>query len=186
MTKREIVVFLFLATSLLSGCAAAPLIPAIGASQVIPVIGVSYQGYAVWKGRESSKYYTYDSKTVCQAVKQSCEQLKLETVIQNPVSENGCSLETKGNHPMEIDVSNAEKNLTKVVITVDLFGDKQYAELLYRTIDGNIPKKMDNAPVIADNIPKKIDIIPTTDNSPKKIEITPTTDNSPKSTTSDR
>ena len=45
---------------------------------------------------------------------------------------------------MEINVSHVEKNLTKVVIAIALFGDKQYAELLYRTIDDNIPKKMDN------------------------------------------
>ncbi|MGO9137143.1 MAG: DUF3568 family protein [Syntrophales bacterium] len=152
MTKREIVVFLLLATSLLSGCGTCVLIPFIGSAEVIPVAGGSYQGYTVWKGRESSKYYTYDIKTICQAVKQSCEQLKLETVIRNPVSENGCSLETKGNYPMEINVSNVDKNLTKVVITVALFGDKQYAELLYRTIDDNIPKKMDNIPTTTDNI----------------------------------
>ena len=144
MTKREIVVFLLLATSLLSGCGICAFIPVIGGSEAIPVAGGSYQGYTFWKGRESSKYYTYDIKTVCQAVKQSCEQLKLETVIQDPFSENGCSLEAKGNYPMEINVSNVEKNLTKVVITIDLFGDKQYAELLYRTIGDNIPKKMDN------------------------------------------
>src|SRR5271157_3588668 len=116
MTKREIVVFLLLATSLLSGCGTCVLIPFAGGAAAIPVAGGSYQGYTVWKGRESSKYYTYDIKTVCQAVKQSCEQLKLETVIRNPVSENGCSLKTKGNYPMEINVSNVEKNLTKVVV----------------------------------------------------------------------
>ena len=151
MTKREIVVFLLLATSLLSGCGICAFIPVIGGSEVIPVAGGSYQGYSVWKGRESSKYYTYDVKTVCQAVKQSCEQLKLETVIQDPFLENGCSLETKGNYPMEINVSNVEKNLTKVVITINLFGDKQYAQLLYTTIDDNIPKKMDNLPTTTDN-----------------------------------
>lgn len=139
------VVSLLLATSLLSGCAVVALIP------FIPVIGGSYQGYIVWKGRESSKYYTYDIKTVFQAVKQSCEHLKLETVIQHPVSENECSLETKGNYPIKINVSAVEKNITKVVITIALFGDKQYAELLYRTIDDNIPKKMDNIPTTTDN-----------------------------------
>jgi hypothetical protein len=147
MTRRELVVFLLLTTSLLSGCAVVGLIPFIGSS-----VGGSYQGYSVWKGRESSKYYTYDIKTICQAVNQSCEQLKLETVIQNPVSEDECSLETKGNYPMEINVSHIEKNLTKVVITIALFGDKQYAELLYRTIDDNIPKKMDIVSTATDNI----------------------------------
>lgn len=114
-------------------------------------ISGSYQGYIVWKDRESFKYYTCDSKTVCQAVKQSCEQIKLETVIQDQVSEKGCSLETKGNHPMKINVSSVEKNLTKVVITIALFGDKQYAELLYRTVADNISKKMDNIPTTTDN-----------------------------------
>jgi hypothetical protein len=152
VTKREIVVFMLLAASLWSGCAAAPLIPAVGEAQVIPVIGVSYQGYVVWKGRESSKYYANDSKTVCQAVKQSCDELKLETVIQSPASENGCSLETKGKYPMEINASHSEENLTKVVITIELFGDKQYAELLYRTIDDNIPKKTDIKPITTDAV----------------------------------
>ena len=147
MIRRKIVVFLLLATSLLSGCAVVGLIPFIGSS-----IGGSYQGYSVWKGRESSKYYTYDVKTICQTVKQSCEQLKLETVIQNPASENECYLETKGNYPMEINVSHVENNLTKVVITIALFGDKQYAELLYKTIDDNIPKKIDIIPPTTDNI----------------------------------
>jgi Protein of unknown function (DUF3568) len=75
-------------------------------------------------------------------------------VIRNPASENGCSLETKGNYPMDISVSTVEKNLTKVVITIALFGDKQYAELLYRTIDDNIPKKMDNTLTPTDSIHK--------------------------------
>jgi len=148
MTKKVIVVSLLLAASLLSGCAALELIP------FFSVVGGSYEGYTVWKGRESSKYYTYDSKTVCQAVKQSCEQLKLEAVIQNPALLYGCSLETKGKYSMEINVSYVEKNLTKVVITIALFGDKQYAELLYKTIDDNIPKKMDSIAPKTDNINK--------------------------------
>jgi hypothetical protein len=51
MTKREIVIFLLLATSLLSGCGACVL-PFIGGAEVIPIAGGSYQGYSVWKGRE--------------------------------------------------------------------------------------------------------------------------------------
>jgi len=154
VTKRGIFFFLLLAASLLSGCVAAPLIPAAGGAQVIPVIGASYEGYVVWKGRESSRYYTYDTKTVCQAIKQSCDQLKLETEIQNPASENGCSLDTKGKYHMEINASHSEENLTKVVITIELFGDKQYAELLYRTIDENIPKKTDIKPTTTDAVLK--------------------------------
>ena len=148
MTKRVIVVFLLLAASLLSGCAC------LGSIPFFPAIGGSYEGYTVWQGRQSSKYYTYEVKTICQVVRQSCEQLKLEAVIQNPVSVYGCALETKGNYRMEINVSNVGKNLTKVVITIALFGDKQYAELLYRTIDDNIPKKMDSIAPTTENVNK--------------------------------
>ena len=55
---------------------------------------------------------------------------------------------------MEINVSHIEENLTKVVITIELLGDKEYAELLYRTIDANILKKMDVKPITTDAIHK--------------------------------
>jgi len=55
---------------------------------------------------------------------------------------------------MEINASHSEENLTKVVITIELFGDKQYAELLYRTIDENIPKKTDIKPTTTDAVLK--------------------------------
>jgi len=133
MIKRIIlIVSLFLAASIISGCAAAP---------ILPVLGASYQGYTVWKGRESTRYYASNLETTYEAVTQSCEQLKLDTVIQNPASKNEHFLETKGNHPMRINVLFVEINLTKIVITIDLFGDKQYVELFYKTVDNNIPKK---------------------------------------------
>jgi Protein of unknown function (DUF3568) len=133
MIKRMIsIVFLFLAASLISGCAV---------FAVLPLFGASYQGYTVWEGRTSTRYYAWDLDTTYRAVKRSCEQLKLETVIQNPASEHGYSLETKGNHPMQINVLPVETNLTKIVITIALFGDKPYIELFYKTVDDNIPKK---------------------------------------------
>ena len=133
MIKRMIsIVFLFLAASLISGCAVFP---------ILPLFGASYQGYTVWEGRESTRYYACDLDTAYQAVKRSCEQLKLKTAIQKPASEHGYSLETKGNHPMQINVLPVETNLTKIVITIALFGDKPYVELFYKTVDDNIPKK---------------------------------------------
>ena len=133
MIKRMIrIVFLLLAASLISGCAVFP---------ILPFFGASYQGYTVWEGRESTRYYASDLDTTYQAVKRSCEQLNLETVIQKQASGHGYSLETKGNHLMQIHVQPVETNLTKIVITIALFGDKPYVELFYRTVDDNIPKK---------------------------------------------
>ena len=44
---------------------------------------------------------------------------------------------------MQIDVSEVEKNLTEVVIIRELFGDKNYVEFFYRTVDDNLHKKID-------------------------------------------
>ena len=133
MTKSIIlIVSLFLTTSLLSGC------PAV---QMLPVIGASYEGYVVWKRGESTRYYAYDLERTYQAVKRSCEQLKLKAESQNLGSGKGYFLETRGDHPMEIDVLPFEKSFTSVVIKVGLFGDKQYVEFFYRVVDGNITTK---------------------------------------------
>jgi len=126
------IVFLFFAASLISGCAVLP---------ILSIFGASYQGYTVWEGRESTRYYACDLDTAYQAVKRSCEQLKLKTAIQKPASEHGYSLEIKENHIMQINVLPVETNLTKIVITIALFGDKPYVELFYKTVDDNIPKK---------------------------------------------
>ena len=143
MIKRMIlIVALCLAAGSLSGCAAVPLL-GVTSVEIIPVVGASYQGYTIWRGRESTRYYNNDLETTYQAVKKATEQLKLETVIQNPASGNARLLETMGNHNMQIDVSEAEINLTKVAITIELFGDKQYVELFYRTVDDNLRKKID-------------------------------------------
>ncbi len=147
-------ILLLSVVSLLSGCAAAAVIPTVGSAEVIPVIGASYQGYVVWKGRESSRYYTYDVKTICQAIERSCDQLKIEKMVQKPAPESGCSLQTKGKNPMEINALTAEKNLTKVTIAIELFGDKEYAELLYRTIDENSRKTIEIRPISTDAVIK--------------------------------
>jgi hypothetical protein len=133
MVKNLIlIVCFFLTTGLLSGCA--PI-------EMLPVLGASYQGYVVWKHGESTRYYAHDLDRTYQAVRQSCEQLKLEAEVQNMGSGKGYSLETKGRHHMEINVLPRETNFTSVVIKVGLFGDKEYAEFFYRTVDENISKK---------------------------------------------
>jgi len=133
MTKSIIlIVSLFLTAGLLSGC------PAV---QMLPVIGASYEGYVVWKRGQSTRYYAYDLDRTYQAVKLSCEQLKLKAEIQNLGSGKGYFLQTWGDHRMEIDVLPFEKGLTSVVINIGVFGDKEYVEFFYRIVDGNIAAK---------------------------------------------
>ncbi len=130
--RIALIVFLIFATSLLSGCT--PI-------TILPIVGASYEGYTVWKSGESKRYYSNDLETTYQAVKRSCEQLKLQPKIYNMGSQGGYSLDVRGNNPMEISVLPLGKNFTSIVIKIGLFDDKQYVEFFYRTIEQNIPSK---------------------------------------------
>jgi hypothetical protein len=134
MKRVVLVVTLFLASSLLPGCAIVPF---------IPIVGSAHQGYVGWKGQEATKYYFCDLKTTYQIVKRTTRQLELETKMQPLPKEKGkgYAMETKGNNPMEINVVPAGKRVTKVIIRVAFFGDKQFAELFYKTLDDNMPRR---------------------------------------------
>lgn len=121
----------------LAGCAVIPLIP------FLPVVGSAYEGYVVWKSGKATKYYAFDVDTTDRAVMQASDRLKLEATVTKSAPNEGYSLETKGKVPMHIDVLPLENSVdvTKVVIKISLFGDKQYVELFYRLVDDNLHPK---------------------------------------------
>jgi len=141
---------LFLVSILLSGCAAAGCIPFLSTGG--SVAGAGYEGYVVWKSGEATKYYAFDLDTTYRAVMRASDQLKPEATLIKAAPKEGYSLEIKGNVPMQIDILPLEKSVTTVVISIPTFGDKHYVELFYRTVDDNLPKKMDNMPTTTDNI----------------------------------
>jgi hypothetical protein len=106
-------------------------------------MGTAYQGYVVWKSGKATKYYAFDLDTTYRAVMRASDQLKIETTLTKSAPEEGYSLEIKGNVPMHIDILPLEKNVTvtTVVISISIFGDKQYVELFYKLVDDNLPKK---------------------------------------------
>jgi hypothetical protein len=105
------------------------------------MMGTAYEGYAVWKSGEATKYYAFDLDTTYRAVMRASDQLKLEATVIKSAPQVGYSLETKGNVPMHIDILSFEKSVTTVVISIPTFGDKHYAELFYRLVDDNLPKQ---------------------------------------------
>jgi len=114
-----------------------PLIP------FLPVVGTAYDGYVVWKSGKAMKYYPFDLDTTHRAVMQASDRLKLEITVKKSAPNEGYSLEAKGKVPMRIDILPLENSVdvTRVVITIALFGDKQYVELFYRLVDDNLLPK---------------------------------------------
>ena len=125
---------LFLVTILLSGCAVLPF---------FPIIGPAYDGYGFWNSGKATKYYAFDLDTTYLAVMRAADQMKLETTLIKSVPLEGYSLEIKRNIPMRIDILPLEKNVsvTRVIVSISVFGDKQYVELFYKLIDDNLPKR---------------------------------------------
>ena len=130
---------LFLVVALLSGCAVVPFLP------FLPVMGSAYDGYVVWKSGKATKYFPFDLDMTYRAVMQACDQLKIESTLIKSAPKKGYFLKTKGTVPvpMHIDILPLEKSVavTTVVISISMFGDKQYVELFYRLVDDNLYKK---------------------------------------------
>ena len=121
---------LFFAVNIIGGCSILPY---------IPVVGTVWDGYVGWKGHQAVKYYAEDVVTVRRAVMQSSRQLHLK-IVQKSTDEKGHSLELKCKEPLQIEILPFEKKVTKVMIKINLGGDKQFAEFFYHKIDANLAK----------------------------------------------
>lgn len=116
----------------LSGCMAIPL------GTLLPVAGTAYNGYVVWKRGEASKYYAYDLEATYRAVMETSRQLKIEPRVITAQPAAFYSLETQGSVPMHIDVTPYEKSLTKVIVKISPFGDRDYVEFFYRLVEEHL------------------------------------------------
>jgi hypothetical protein len=121
---------LFFAVNTIGGCTVLPF---------IPIVGTVYDGYVGWKGQQAVKYYAEDMGTIQRAVMQSSQQLHLK-IVRKSQDANGHSLELKCKEPLQIEIMPFEKKVTKVMIKVNLGGDKQFAEFFYHRIDANLAK----------------------------------------------
>jgi len=93
---------------------------------------------------QSDKILSFDLDMTYRAMMQACDQLKIEAKLINSAQKEGYSLETKGTPmPMHIDILPLEKSaaVTTVVISISVFGDKQYVGLFYNLVDDNLYKK---------------------------------------------
>ena len=106
-------------------------------------MGSVYDGYVVWKSGKATKYYAIDIDTTYRSVMRAADQMKLETTLIKSAPQGGYSLEIKRNIPMHIDILPLEKNVsvTRVIVSISMFGDKQYVELFYKLIDDNLLKR---------------------------------------------
>lgn len=121
---------LFFAVNINSGCSLIPF---------VPVVGTVYDGYVGWRGHQAVKYYAEDLATMRRAVVQSSKQLNLK-IVNKSTAAKGYAMELECKEPLQIDILPFDKKVTKVMIRVSLFGDKQFADFVYQKIDANVAK----------------------------------------------
>lgn len=123
---------MFFAFNIIFGCAG--LVP------IVPVMGTIYDGYVGWKEHQSVKYYAADINTIHRAVMLSSQQLNLKVVRKKSKIKKGHALEVKCKEPLQIEILPFERKVTKVVIKIELLGDKQFAHFFYQRIDANVAR----------------------------------------------
>ena len=126
---KKLIYFLFLATIFpLTGCA--ELSPFMLASPIV-------SGVVAWKQGQAHKYYNEESHRLYRATKTSLRELGL-TPTKDERTKQGYYIVAGDQDRFRITIRQVKPDITDVGIRVNVFGDKPYAELVYRQIDANV------------------------------------------------
>lgn len=127
--KNLLIAFLSLAFVFSSGCGISPIDP------IEPGINL----FLKWKEGEGHKYYLYSSDTVYRAMKRSCRKLGYEIERDDPPTEDHSYYVIAGsNDRFKIKVRSVEENVSKLSVRINFWGDKPYAELIFKEVDGEL------------------------------------------------
>ena len=141
---KVVKILLFLAPLTISGCWAASTL--IGTP-----VQIGVQAYVTWKNGEAFKYYPYSKEVMSRAVQRAFTRMQLTVVGVIPTSSDGCTFIVKwwdkttgygilagNNNQFNVNIEQKEQNVCVVRCRVDFWGDKEYAELLYKYIDEEV------------------------------------------------
>lgn len=114
--------FSFMSLILISGCVAlAPIGPIVS-------LGIA------WVNGEASKYYACEFETIHIAVKNVLQEFKIP-IIEEKTEEDSVFIKAGDDDKFKIKIIPTREGITKLLIRVNVMGDKAYAEMLYRHVD---------------------------------------------------
>lgn len=105
----------------------------IGCSNVNPLGPIMTIGI-LWHQGEAQKYYAAEHEDLIQATKNVLEKFKLP-IISEEVKENTFFIKAGDDDKFKIKIVAVRENVSKLAIRVNTFGDKPYAELIFRHVD---------------------------------------------------
>lgn len=117
--------FLVVFSIFFSGCAA--LAPTA-------LISPAIQAVIMWKDGEAHKFYPHNVKVMHSATLRSLQSLGV-SFKKEDFSKGTYHITATQHNKFSIKIVTTELYVTRVSIRVDFMGDKDYAELIYKTID---------------------------------------------------
>lgn len=119
---KKLMMFL---TFFISGCAVAPF-----------VVGPIITGVIMWKQGEARKFFNEDILIIYRATKNSLKELDYPIKTDSKIKD-GYYIVAGDRDRFKITVRNIKPKVVEVSIRINLMGDKENAELLYKKIDAN-------------------------------------------------
>lgn len=112
------------------------LLFAVAGCQVAPFVGPIVTGVVMWKNGEATKYYNEESGPMYRHTKAALRELNIP-ITRDEAEKNGHYIVAGDKDRFKIHVTQVRPHITKVSIRVNFLGDKSFAELVYKTIDGH-------------------------------------------------
>ncbi len=91
----------------------------------------------MWKEGEAHKYYNEEMPTMHRSVKSALKELNLP-ITKDEAVKDGFYIIAGDKDRFKIHIRTIRPHITKVSIRVNFMGDKDFAELVYRTTDSYV------------------------------------------------
>jgi hypothetical protein len=111
----------------------AALLMPIGCSKINPVTPIMTLGI-LWYQGEAQKYYATEQLALVEATKNVLNEFKLP-IKSEVVEDNLVIIKAGDDDKFKIKIADVRENVSKLSIRVNTFGDKPYAELIFRHVD---------------------------------------------------
>lgn len=106
----------------------------IGCASLNP-IGPLMQIGVYWQQGEAHKYYNTDQETIHQAVRNVLESELGIPILSTERETNYIQLNAGDDDRFRIRIYRVREKVTRLSIRVNIFGDRPYAEMIYRHVD---------------------------------------------------
>ena len=110
----------------------------LGCEAIAPLVSIGVQAYVTWKDGEATAYYATDANSAYESVKRTIVGMGYKITTDTPDSKGSYSIVAGSKDKFKIHIVKIEPYVTAIKIRVDFMGDKPYAELIYKKLEGQL------------------------------------------------